>query len=98
VKVRELLNSPDRWTQGALARDRTGRIVHIGDSEAVCWCLLGAVLYCYCHGPRPRGRGLLASVLQRLRTTIDGGEIAVWGDAPERTFDDVKQVIERLDI
>ena len=41
--TRRLLSDRKRWTQGTLARDITGNEVSPTDSEAVCWCLFGAI-------------------------------------------------------
>ncbi len=39
----ELLADPQRWAQGATARDARGRRVHPSSPYAVCWCAEGAV-------------------------------------------------------
>jgi hypothetical protein len=36
-------NHPERWTQGAFARDSLGVSVPVGDDLAVCFCLVGAI-------------------------------------------------------
>lgn len=41
--ARALISDPARWTQGAFARDSSGDQVDRLTSEAVCWCLAGAV-------------------------------------------------------
>lgn len=40
--VRELLSDPDRWTQGAYARDATGHTVLTYAPDACRWCIAGA--------------------------------------------------------
>ena len=40
--VRDLLSDPERWTQGASARDAKGRIVDVHSEDATCFCAVGA--------------------------------------------------------
>lgn len=41
--LKELLSKPERWTQGAYARDIAGHQVSEEDSSACCFCLSGAM-------------------------------------------------------
>lgn len=41
--VKELLNSPERWTKESYGRNANGMPVMGNDPRAVCFCLLGAV-------------------------------------------------------
>lgn len=43
MKVREFLSNKDRWTQGAMARNKYGWSVALDDENATCFCLLGAM-------------------------------------------------------
>ena len=44
-RMRERFADPDRWTQGAFARDANGNdSVATDESVSTCWCLLGATL------------------------------------------------------
>ncbi len=91
MKVQELLDKPEKWTQNAYARDEIRRSVHYEDPFAVCFCLIGAVRKCY------------PIILEReaIEAEIDS-ELKCWGfnwnDAPERTFEDIKNLVEKLDI
>lgn len=42
-EARALIQDPERWTRGVLARDANGREVDEHADAAVCWCLEGAV-------------------------------------------------------
>lgn len=42
-ETRSLLNTPDRWTKKAFARDAKGVKVSPGSYNATCWCLAGAL-------------------------------------------------------
>lgn len=40
--VRDLLSDPERWTQGASARDAKGEPIDLYSEDAVCFCAVGA--------------------------------------------------------
>lgn len=42
IKARALIEKPENWTQGHLARDNTGFPVDEMSEDAVCFCSLGA--------------------------------------------------------
>ena len=95
MKVRELLDQPEKWTRNVLARDIMGQTCDLHSAYATCWCLAGAVGRCY---PEPDRHD---SVLKQIRLAIYGrgsGLIGTWNDAPGRTFEEVKELVERLDI
>lgn len=39
----KLIRKPERWTQGAYARDKDGDTCAPGGGRSVCWCAVGAV-------------------------------------------------------
>lgn len=88
MKVSELFSSPAKWTKYTWSRDGNGLPVGLSKT-AVCWCLEGALYHCY-----------RASKVAYLKPTIEAviGEIHLWNDMPERTFEDVKKLVEQLDI
>jgi hypothetical protein len=90
MKVRELLDKPEKWTKGWWARDSKGRMV-IFDTTAVSWCLVGAIEECYSYSER---RAIDLKVQEALLVS----RIDIWNDAPERTFEDIKDLVEKLDI
>lgn len=98
MKAWELLSDASKWTQGEPARDIHGRPVDADDSEAVCWCLMGALNKCY---PGIHIKGLLLT-----RNITQGGclqEFSVdvpheWNDDPVRTFEDVHNFLQQYDI
>lgn len=87
--ARALIAEPERWTQGALARDGDGE--ELGDAQdpdAACWCLAGALH----HAGYGRATSLL---VHRVLSTLDKPvDIVTWNDAPERSH---AQVLLLLD-
>lgn len=46
MKVKDFLNSPEKWTTKVYARDEIGDGCAAESAHAVSWCLLGALLAC----------------------------------------------------
>lgn len=102
MKIKELYSDESRWTQHCLTRDITGiPIVEdyegaeatVNHPKAYCFCLYGAAVKCYPKRLRE---------MSRLITTTLGLEagtpIYYWNDDPKRTFEEIKELVERLDI
>jgi hypothetical protein len=95
MKVKDLLRTPHAWTQKTLAKDMNGNKVSPGDPSACCFCLYGAVCYCYSEpNTKLRVLNLIRSTL-RLPSVI---EITSWNDAKERTLEEVIAIADALDI
>ena len=87
MKVRDLFSGPEKWTKGEWARDKEGRPTC---SNAFCWCLIGAIFHCYKDEDYPE-------ICEKIDNEgIDN--LMQWNDAPERKFEEVKELVERLDI
>ncbi len=90
MKVRDLLTDESKWTKDTYARDKDGNATTPGASDAVCWCLVGALERCYIPTSE------FGLVYERLARRTDGA--AKWNDASERTFPEVRALVEELDI
>lgn len=90
MKVRELLDVESKWTAHAFARDSKHRSIHEDRSEAVCWCLTGAINKCY--SPEE-----CQDIKAKVRAALDV-DIIWWNDAPNRIFEDIRKLIMELDI
>jgi hypothetical protein len=98
MKIRELLTDESTWTQGAHGRDINGFAVNLSEVSRPTtqrFCILGAARRCYGLG----AQGDAAMVAIKVGLGFGGLEdVAIWNDHPTRTFDDVKALVERLDI
>lgn len=102
MKIKELLTDETRWTQFCEAQNARGNVVEPHASDAVCFCLIGAVIRCY-RDPNER-----RDVLLKIRRKLTGDEstpeilplsiITQWNDRPTRTFNDVATLVNELDI
>lgn len=45
LQIRSLIDSPENWTKGCLARNKNDKCVYTFSKEACKWCLTGAI-YC----------------------------------------------------
>lgn len=93
MKIKELLTDESKWTKGAFARTIDNAQICSASQLAVCFCLQGAMFRCYTILDEFRVTRI--KILKELRS---GDSIASWNDAPERTFAEVKALVEKLDI
>jgi hypothetical protein len=76
----------EHWTQGEFARDARGRLVSIESTYAVSWCVKGAALRIL---DPDRARQFCDSASRSLDRALEN-----WNDDPQRTFAEVKALIE----
>ena len=69
------------WCQGAVARDKNGRLAISTRPEAVRWCAVGAI---FAASPT---EAAAKSAAFRLRATLDGEPVARWNDNAENVFE-----------
>jgi hypothetical protein len=93
MKTYELLDTPEKWTKGAFARDSKGDPVDPVSPEAVCWCIEGALQKCY-----PNYDDRWEAVYYRLLEVRKYGGIIFWQDNPERTYEEVIEVLKLADV
>lgn len=91
VKVKDLLIDKIKWTQFTAARDSSGKITDINSNDAYSWCLRGAISKCYGEFGFTKWQSIFNYIGN------DYG-VVIWNDSQERTFDDVRNLIETLDI
>jgi hypothetical protein len=93
MKVRELLCDESKWIKRAMSRSRSKGILKImvaGDADG--WCLSGALIDCY---PDIRERD---EIILKIYKAINPRTMVEWNDDPDRTFGDVRSLVEQLDI
>ena len=91
-RVRALLEAPERWTQGAFARTRKGQPCESDDSDAVCWCIRGALTKS-AGGRDSPARNDLLDVVERCVPCLS---LAVWNDAKSTTHADVLALLDTV--
>ena len=91
--ARALIADPERWTQGEAARNAHGLPVDPRDTDAACWCPIGACLrVSFTHaGPA------MWELTRGLPRSWDYGHrwpLANWNNAPRRTH---RAILRRFD-
>lgn len=101
MKISELLSDESKWCKGRDAQNHNGEAVMATDDGACRWCLFGAALKCYADDYEMKDL-----VLCKIRDAIQHGTglsliteyITRWNDRSERTFSEVKALVERLGV
>lgn len=101
MKIKELLSDESKWTKGWVARDSDKTPVNALSEKAVCWCLEGAVRKCYssetilCPTAEyfVKMNELSDAVHKKYAVSVPG-----FNDDDNTTFEQVKQLVEELDI
>jgi hypothetical protein len=91
MKVHELLDTPDKWTQGVYAKDSYGSEVDFNSEAAVCWCLQGAITHRYTSYRDEEG------VFEDIQARL-GVHLVDWNDKDGRTLDEIRALCLELDI
>lgn len=89
MKISELFSQPAAWTTGTMARNAEGMAVGSTHSEAVCWCLMGAVMKCY--RIEERGR-----VFDKIRKRVEPSSISQYNDV--QGYENVVNLVKELGI
>lgn len=93
MKIKELLSSPDKWAKGYYAYNWYGEMCCARSKRAVKFCLLGAGMKCYGEDwSKVRVR------IQEYVATRYHKPVQFWNDDASTRFEDVKQLVEELDI
>ena len=92
MKIRELLSNETKWTKGANARNRSTCPCDPCSPDAVSWCLYGAFLACY------RADEVEFPIDVLLRSEMGLVNAIKLNDEPTTTFEDIKVLVEKLDI
>lgn len=96
MKIKELLNSPEKWTQSAYAKDAVGDSCSSTEPQAVCWCLLGAIHRCY---PEPKESDKVwRKILAAITLESHFVSISSFNDNEETTFEQVRDILEMADV
>lgn len=92
MKLQQLFDKPEKWTKGAFAKNAKGEGVIPDHPTATSWCLSGGLSHCYGDGP------LSTDIYHRIVKELNVPFISNWNDEPETTFDDIRNVITKLDL
>src|SRR3974390_3229322 len=92
--TRSILEKPERWTQGASARNAVGHVVNFADSDAVCWCLTGAIQKAVYGDIDVLVLDAMNYAFNEIDRTLGYSGILGWNDWPLRTHDEVLELLD----
>lgn len=90
IAARQLVEKPERWTQGVFARDLNGRPVDLLGPHAKCFCISGAV-----GRVVKRDHAKWDQILELLAKTARRRNIVRFNDANKRTHAEVLAAFDR---
>ena len=110
-RILKILNTPEKWTKTAPARDISKTAVYFGSDEAICWCLDGALSKALWEQKLTSRKwtNSFKKITKALNTVLGiiptdlhrkEGYYITFNDYPETTYEDVistlKKAKERL--
>ena len=96
MKIWQLLDSPDKWTQGAVARDSQNKSVNWHSATAYKWCVIGAISKCYGQGEEHQQT--YEKIQDYLASKGNYWMLVLWNDARETTWQEIHDTCKELDV
>ena len=94
-KLQDILTDARKWTQKANARDVQGDICLTNSKQAASWCLSGALTACdYSYSDTD----LIWHKINQYLMHRGYSSAIDWNDSPDRTFQDIRDLVTTLDI
>ncbi len=97
MKAWQILSSSEKWTRGALARDKHGQAVAIIDPAATCFCASGAIIKAYGHGTT-RCHDAFSDVGEYIHLKTQFSGIPGWNDHTGQRWEEVHAVLKKLNV
>lgn len=91
--LQELFSRDDSWCKGDYAKNEDNIYCHWSDSDAIQYCLVGAINKIYGHDAL-----YVYKKIQNYLNLEPYGIITYWNDSSERTIDDVRKLVKELNI
>jgi hypothetical protein len=91
TKAYQLIDAPEKWTQGTFARDEHGESCVAYGPSAVQWCVLGALQRVYDQDLDRRHQAYRCL----MHAVTDP---SLWNDDPKQTWQEVRDKLKELDI
>lgn len=97
-KIKELFSDKSKWTQGAHARNKYGESVSSRHVDAVCWCLVGALHYCYLNDDDGHSRAEQKILIELYARGYEGEDRSIFRFNDQAQFEDIRELVTMLDI
>jgi len=93
LAAKELLNDPKCWTKGTVARNANGGAVAPNNTDAVCWCAVGALAKICKYPFNPTLYETVIYAFENVSSRQNG--IGYWNDDKDRTHEEVLNAFDR---
>ena len=99
--MHEVLTDESKWVKGTLAKDKDHKDTWPLNPEAVAWCLIGLQQLCY--GGTDEYYIVMKKITDELETITKDNDRPLllrssWNNDPDRKFEDVRNLLLKLDI
>lgn len=96
MKVKELLDSPEKWTKEAIARDEFGISTYLECKNAKSFCLLGGIIKCYGYD---FAGDIISEIEFNIRKIFNSKlDLIDFNNDLNTTFEDIQKVLEMADV
>lgn len=92
MKLSDVLSDESKWTQGAMARLADGRVTSALDENATLFCLAGGMIKIAKDDKIPWDK-----LYEFVKQALSGHLVSIWNDEPERTWEEVAEVVKKVD-
>lgn len=93
--VEKLLSDKSKWTTGVYARNSRGSEIGVNETDAVCFCLSGAIRKCY--GYSKWANVFLPKINQHLTDKLEG-ETGIYIFNDTHTYEEVMILLKELEL
>ena len=92
VEMRKLIDTPEKWTKKCYARTALGAPTSYEDTQATCFCILGALNRVTAGKPLP---GEVAEIKRHLPYCFEFITLDQFNDCPTTTHADILALLDR---
>lgn len=90
IKIKETINTPNKWCKGFYATNKNGKPVLVNDDTALCFCISGAMDKVIFYYPDK------IKIHNKLFFTLNlNMNLTIFNDSSETTHQDVMDLIDK---
>jgi hypothetical protein len=98
MKAYELLSDKTKWCQHVYSEDSKGEYVPPEAPDAACWCIKGAIHRCYPDFEEDYDNPIFQKLVDNVPPCNVICPVANFNDSPSTTFEQVRELLIKLDI
>ena len=98
MKPSDVLKLKKNWVKNSYANRQDGSSCSVESDNAVCWCLVGAIMKCYPHPKTQVEKRLKASSAMKKLFPGRTNSLLQFNDHKDTKFTDVKKVLKEAEL